>query len=83
MIYVANVFIRLNMYLFAGYLVGLWLAAPGIFSWTFSATLWGNLMVYIYLVFWPFILMWTLFVWSLLFVIIIFLVALVCSYFWD
>jgi hypothetical protein len=76
-------FIRLAMYLLMGYLVGLWLAAPGIFSWTLPATAWGNLMVYIYLLLWPIILIWTVVVWSLLFCVVIFAAMVVYAYFFD
>jgi hypothetical protein len=76
-------FIRLAMYLLMGYLVGLWLAAPGIFSWTLHATAWGNLMVYIYLLLWPIILIWTVVVWSLLFCVVIFAAMVVYAYFFD
>jgi hypothetical protein len=76
-------FIRLAMYLLMGYLVGLWLAAPGIFSWTVATTAWGNLMVYIYLLLWPIILIWTFVVWSLLFCVVIFVICVVYAYFFD
>jgi hypothetical protein len=72
--------IRLALYLLMGYLVGLWMAAPGIFSWTLAATAWGNLMVYIYLLLWPIILIWTFVVWSLLFCVIIFVILVVYAY---
>jgi hypothetical protein len=51
------------VYLFIGYLVGIWLAAPGIFSWTVSATAWGNLLVYAYMLFWPLILLFHFIIW--------------------
>ena len=63
-------------YTIIGYLVGLWLAAPGLFSWTLAATQWGNLMVYVYLLFWPFILMWTFFLWALLIAAVIFVIVI-------
>jgi hypothetical protein len=62
------------VYLFVGYLVGLWLAAPGLFSATVTLTAWGNLWVYVWLLFWPFILFWYATIWVL---VIAALVALV------
>lgn len=50
------------IYLFAGYLVGIWIAGPGLFSWTVAATAWGNILVYAYMLFWPLILMWYAFI---------------------
>jgi len=68
-------------YLFIGYLVGIWLAAPGLFSWTVTATAWHNLMVYAYMLFWPFILIWTFMLWALLFAAIIFVVVVIVNKF--
>jgi hypothetical protein len=75
-----NTFIHAAMYLFMGYLVGLWMAAPGIFSWTLAATAWGNAMTYAYMLFWPIILMWTFVVWAMLFCVIIFVILAVYAY---
>lgn len=63
---------RLAVYLIVGYIVGIFLAGPGIFSWTISATAWGNITVYMYLLFWPFILIFFFFFWAIiLFVVIV------------
>lgn len=69
--------IQTIMYLLIGYLVGIWLAAPGIFSWTVSATQWGNILVYVYMLFWPFILLFHFVLWIIAIVLIFIVVAMI------
>lgn len=51
------------VYMTLGYLVGLWLAAPGLFSTTLAMTQWGNIVTWAYLLFWPFILIFHFALW--------------------
>lgn len=67
------------VYLFVGYLVGIWLAAPGLFSWTVSATAWNNLLVYAYMLFWPFIVLWHFIIWALLICAVLFVLYMIAE----
>jgi hypothetical protein len=73
--------INYSAYLFVGYLVGIWLAAPGLFSWTVTATMWSNLLVYVYMVFWPFILLWYFLIAALILSAIGFVAFIIFAYF--
>jgi len=67
------------IYLFVGYLVGIWLAAPGLFSWTVSMTAWNNLLVYAYMLFWPFILLFHFLIWILLIAAVLFVLYMIAE----
>lgn len=71
-----NVFVTL-VYLFFGYIVGLWLAAPGLFSATVSLTTWSNIWVYVWLLFWPFMLLWHFIIWVLIICAVLFVAYLI------
>ena len=65
------------IYLFVGYLVGLWLAASGLFSATVTLTVWSNLWVYVWLLFWPVMLLWHFITWAILISLVLVVVFLI------
>ena len=69
-------FVNTLIYLFVGYLVGIWLA-PDVFSSSVSMTSWDDLWVYAYLLFWPFILFWKMLIWALIIGATLFVIAFI------
>jgi hypothetical protein len=67
------------IYLGMGYIVGLLLSAPGVFSMTLSLTLWSNIMVYVYLLLWPLVLILHFMFWGFLVVVFLLLMAITFS----
>ena len=52
-------------YLLIGYLVGVWMA-PALFSMTVTLTAWANIWVYVYILFWPAVLMLAVLKWVII-----------------
>ena len=67
------------VYLFVGYVVGLWLAAPGLFSATLTLTAWSNIWTWVWILFWPFLLLWHFLVWAIVICVGIFFMLLVLN----
>lgn len=62
-------------YLAFGILIYMWLGTYAVFSWV-------DPWLYMYMAFWPFILIWNVFIWAVLIVIVIIVIAIFASW-WD